>query len=445
MNKKLIALAVAGALGAPLVAYAAPGDGVTLYGRVAVELGSVDIDQASGASDYRQESISDNAGASRFGMMIVEDLGGGLKANARVEYGFRTGNGVADNAREQWVGLSGQSWGALQFGRVPSVLKNFAGGATIDPFITTNLQARGAGGAMYAPANGFGASGFVDHALRYNSPSWGGFSMALMASPSDATQADPSAVASSTPTFVVDPVTGAVVPGTPTTTLANGGNVGGKGGTSNYQIGLKFKIGSAGEIFGGYSNDEPSDAQRAAPLAAGNNFRRADDEQVWRLGTAWNFGNFRIAAQYDKIESALGGNGGATCAGSASANGGGDRGITTAQCNTGMNVNGDGDIWFLTTQYKIGKTTLVAQGGMTKADAVTSATTGLVSAAEREAESLSLGAIHMISKRTRVFGGYQRVNVDGARNVANTTATGTAVLATEPDRDTWTLGMRHDF
>ena len=122
-----------------------------------------------------------------------------------------------------------------------------------------------------------------------------------------------------------------------------------------------------------------------------------------------------------------------------------DAGITTNQCNSAMNANGDGDIWFLTTQYKIGKTTLVAQGGMTKADSVRNATTNVLTASEREAKSLSLGAIHMISKRTRVFGGYQRVNVDGARDVNNTTATGTVVLATQPDRSTWTLGMRHDF
>ena len=415
MNKKLIALAVAGALGAPLVASAAPGDGVTLFGRVGVEFGSIDIDQVPGANDYRQESISDNAGASRWGLMIVEDLGGGLKANARVEYGFRTGNGIVDLVREQWVGLSHNGWGALQFGRVQSPFKDFAGGATIDPFITTNLQARGTGGAMYAPGNGFGAAAFVDHAIRYNSPSWGGFSMALLASPGDATQTDP------------------------TIGAANAGNVGGKGGTSNYQIGLKYKFGTMGEIFGGYSNDEANDAQ-AATLTNG---RVGDDEQVWRIGTAWNFGNFRVAAQYDKIEDALGGNGGATCAGGAStANA--DPNITTNQCNTAMNTNGDGDIWFLTTQYKIGKTTLVLQGGQTKADAVTNSL-GVVTASEREAKSLALGAIHMISKRTRVFGGYQRVNVDGARNVANTTTTGTAVLATQPDRSTWTLGMRHDF
>ena len=421
MNKSLIALAVAGALGTPLAASAAPGDGVTLFGRVQAEFGSIKIDQ-TGVNDYRQESISDNAGTSRWGLKIVEDLGGGLKANAQVEYGFRTGNGVADNAREQWVGLSHPAWGALQFGRVQSPFKDFAGGGTLDLFGSTNLQARGSGGAMYAPANGMGAATHVDHAIRWNSPSWGGFSMALLASPVDATQ---------------------------TEGANGGGNIGGKGGSSNYQVGLKFKIGSAGEIFGGYSNDEASDAQVANSLlpanAAANNFRAADDEQVWRIGTAWTFGNFRIGGQYEKIESALGGNGGATCSGGASANGGGDAGISTNQCNSAMNTNGDGDIWFLTTQYKIGKTTLVLQGGQTKADAVTSATTGLVTAAEREAKNLTVGAIHSISKRTRVFGGYQRVNVDGARNVANTSTSGTAVLATQPDRSVWSLGLRHDF
>ena len=429
MNKKLIALAVAGALGAPLAASAAPGDGVTLFGRVGVEYGSVKIDQAAGgASDYRQSTISDNAGASRWGLLITEDLGSGLKANARIEYGFRTGNGNVDGVREQWVGLSGQTWGALQFGRVQSPFKDFAGGTSIDPFVTTNLQARGSGGAMYAPGNGMGAGGFVDHAVRYNSPSWGGFSMALLASPGNATQTDPTTV------------TG--------TTVTNGGNVGGKGGRANYQVGLKFKVSSAGEIFGGYSHDAANDAQKLA-LTNGVN---GDNEKVWRLGTAWTFGDFRLAAQYDKIKNALAGNGGVTCSGGASANGNGDAGISTIQCNTALNTNGDGAIWFLGTQYKIGKTTLVLQGGKTKGDA-------LGTSVERESKNITAGAIYSLSKRTRVFGGFQRVTVDGAgnnsaggatgaaniiNNTPNTTAA-QAAAAIQPDRNTWTVGMRHDF
>lgn len=125
MNRKIIALAIAGAMGGSLNAYAA--NSVTLYGRVGLEYGSVDIDQTPSVNDYRQESISDNAGISRWGLWIVEDLGSGLKANARIEYAFFTGNGVADTAREQWVGLSGDSWGALQFGRIQSPFKDFAG------------------------------------------------------------------------------------------------------------------------------------------------------------------------------------------------------------------------------------------------------------------------------------------------------------------------------
>jgi len=410
MNKKLIALAVAGALGAPLVA-SAQGTGVTLFGRVGAEYQSTKIDQATSASDHRQESIGDNAGVSRWGLLITEDLGNGLKANGRIEFAFRTGNGVIETAREQWVGLSSKSWGSAKFGRVQSVLKDFAGGAYLDPFITTSLQARGSGGAMYTPANGFGVGAFVDHGIRYDSPAFGGFSAAVLLSPSDATQAEG----------------------------GTGGNVGGRGGANNYQVGLKYKFGTAGEIFGGYSQDDASDAQRAVST----NGVLGDDEQVWRIGGAWNFGNFRIAGQYENIENALAGNGGTTCGGGATANGGGDAGQSTGQCNTSINTNGEGDIWFLTAQYKLGKTTLVVQGGQTDADAVV--VNGVTTASEREAKNFTVGAIYNFSKRTKVFGGYQRVNIDGARNIANTTATGTTVLTNQPDRSTWTIGMHHFF
>jgi len=413
VNKKLIVIAIAGAFSAPLVA-SAQGTGVTLFGRVQAEYQSTEID---GANSYRQETISDNAGQSRWGLKIKEDLGNGLSAIGKIEYGFRTGNGNADGAREQWVGLSSKSWGSAKFGRVQSPFKDFAGGGTLDLFGSTTLQARGSGGALYAPGNGFGAASHVDHAIRYDSPSFGGFSAAVLLVPVDATQTQGS-----------------------TGTLANsGGNVGGKGGSGNYQIGLKYKFGSSGEIFGGYSQDDANDNQ----VAAINNGLNGDDEQVWKIGGAWNFGNLRIAGEYADIENALAGNGGTTCSGGASATGNNDTGISTNQCNTSINANGDGDIWFLTAQYKLGKTTLVVQGGQTNADAVNVA--GVQTANEREATNITVGAIYAFSKRTKVYGGYQNVSVDGARNAANTTATGTTVLAIQPDRSTWTIGMRHDF
>ena len=415
MNKRLVTLLFTFLLGTPMLA-SAQGTGVTLFGRVQTEYFSTKIDQAAGgAGAYRQEAIADNQDTSRWGLAITEDLGNGLSANARIEFSFRTGNGVAEGAREQWVGLSSKQWGALQFGRINGIFKDFAGGATLDPFVGTSLQARSTGGAMYSPLSSFGLGGFVDHAIRYNSPEFGGgFTAAVLLSPSDATQADPTT-------------------GTP---AANGGNVGGRGGANNYQLALKYKFGPAGDVFVGYSQDDANNAQRSAPAVNG---RLADDEQVWRIGGAWNYGNFRLAGQYENIKNALAGNGGTTCdAGSSS--GGGDAGISTVQCNTALNTNGDGDIFFLTLQYKLGKTTLVAQGGQTNADAIDTSV-------KRKATNITLGAIYNFSKRTRVYGGYQKVDIDGGRDIANTpNSTQQQVsAAVQPDRSTWVVGLRHDF
>ena len=411
MNKKLTVLMIAGAFSAPLAA-SAEASNVTLFGRVQAEYQSTKIDQV-GTNDYRQETISDNAGQSRWGMKIKEDLGNGLSAIAQVEFAFRTGNGVAEAAREQWVGLSSKSWGTAKFGRVQSPFKDFAGGGTLDVFGSTTLQARGTGGALYAPGNGFGAASHVDHAIRYDSPDFSGFSAAVLLVPVDATQTEPNSGA------------------------------GGRGGSNNYQLGLKYKFGSAGEIFGGYSQDEASDSQTAL-ITNGLN---GDDEQVWRIGAKWKFGDFTIAGQYDSIKNALAGNGGTSCSGGASASGNESAG--TSQCNSSLNTNGDGDVWFLAAHYQLGKTTLVLQGGKTNADEVR--TNGVLRAGEREAKNITLGAIYKFSKRTSVYGGYQRVRVDGARSVANAdagnlgTVAATTALTTQPDRSTWTVGMRHDF
>jgi len=259
MNKRLVTLLFTFLLGTPMLA-SAQGTGVTLFGRVQTEYFSTKIDQASGgASAYRQEAIADNQDTSRWGLAITEDLGNGLSANARIEFSFRTGNGVAEGAREQWVGLSSKQWGALQFGRINGIFKDFVGGATLDPFLSTSLQARSTGGAMYSPLSSFGLGGFVDHAIRYNSPEFGGgFTAAVLLSPSDATQADPTT-------------------GTP---AANGGNVGGRGGANNYQLALKYKFGPAGDVFVGYSQDDANNAQRSAhcvsrrPCFAANASRR---------------------------------------------------------------------------------------------------------------------------------------------------------------------------
>lgn len=85
MKKKLISLAVAGALATPMVA-SAQGTNVTLFGSVQAEYATVNKDGQSS-----QAHVGDDTGRSKFGAQITEELGGGLKAKARVEYGFTTG------------------------------------------------------------------------------------------------------------------------------------------------------------------------------------------------------------------------------------------------------------------------------------------------------------------------------------------------------------------
>ena len=104
-------------------------------------------------------------------------------------------------------------------------------------------------------------------------------------------------------------------------------------------------------------------------------------------------------------------------------------------------MNGDGDIWSIGTSYTIGKTMLVLQGGQTHADAVGTAL-------ERKATNMTAGVIYSLSKRTRVHIGYQKVNIEGARTVSQIgtlSGQGGVALAEQPDRSTFSMGMRHAF
>jgi predicted porin len=109
MNKKLVALAVAGALGAPLAAQAQTAN-VTMYGSIRAGLISTKADGAS-----RVNSIDNNS--SRWGVRGTESLGGGLNALFQYEAGITTDNvgGQTLSTREAWVGLNG-GFGEVKLG-----------------------------------------------------------------------------------------------------------------------------------------------------------------------------------------------------------------------------------------------------------------------------------------------------------------------------------------
>ena len=85
MKKKLVAVAVAGVLGAPLAAHAQTAN-VVLYGRLNLDLEFVNGKQPDGSNPTVSRL---SANSSRLGVRGTEALGGGLSAIFQVESDIR--------------------------------------------------------------------------------------------------------------------------------------------------------------------------------------------------------------------------------------------------------------------------------------------------------------------------------------------------------------------
>ena len=130
MNKKLIALALAGACVAP-AAMAQTANPVTLYGRVYVTFESVEAKGGPSTATPvpRRQRVSDQS--SLLGVRGTEDLGGGLKAFFQLETGFKPDeNNTTFAARNSAVGLQG-GWGSILLGRWDMLPKGRLGYAMI--------------------------------------------------------------------------------------------------------------------------------------------------------------------------------------------------------------------------------------------------------------------------------------------------------------------------
>src|SRR6478735_10130358 len=128
MKKKLVAVAVAGVLGAPLAAHAQTAN-VTLYGRLnldfevvngatcdaaSVPSGNTPCGNPPSTKNPRVSRVSSNS--SRFGMRGTEALGGGLSAIFQIESSIN-GDTTAGNlgGRDTFVGFQG-NWGTFKVG-----------------------------------------------------------------------------------------------------------------------------------------------------------------------------------------------------------------------------------------------------------------------------------------------------------------------------------------
>lgn len=190
MNKKLIALAVAGALAAPLAAQAA--DNVTIYGTLNMSLEFADPDRldVGGVPTDTPRRTRVNSNSSNIGFKGEEDLGGGLKAWFQVENDVRPDGSTtgAWAGRNSAVGLSG-NWGSVLLGRWDTPYKVATIGydrfyATGMPDIETIIGANGL--IATAPIGTFdGFSLRQTNTVQYWSPKFAGFSFRVGYAPDE--------------------------------------------------------------------------------------------------------------------------------------------------------------------------------------------------------------------------------------------------------------------
>ena len=175
MNKKLVAVAIAGLLAAPLAQ--AQTANVTLYGRINIDMEFVNGRLANNTNPnvYRVASNS-----SRFGLRGTESLGGGLNAIFQIENGSirpTTGDGGNLGGRDSFVGLSG-GWGTFKMGRYLAPYDDIHGifgndnTASTSILSTASVWAQGFAGQ---PVNG-GFDDRLQQSIRYDMPSYAGFS-----------------------------------------------------------------------------------------------------------------------------------------------------------------------------------------------------------------------------------------------------------------------------
>ena len=186
MNKKLIVtamgLVMAGAMGV------ASAD-VKLYGQLDV---SVNYDDPAAGSyeivntpqgprlDAGDDDLQMKSNNSAIGVKGAEDLGNGLSAFFKVEYQTDVAGNTEANTgwegRDQYIGLNQERFGKLTIGTMSTAYKT--PGSQIDVAYRTSLQMRDLGlqSKLHA-GKGENGQGRSINTLRYDTPSWAGFSL----------------------------------------------------------------------------------------------------------------------------------------------------------------------------------------------------------------------------------------------------------------------------
>ncbi|MDP3190699.1 porin [Rhodoferax sp.] len=281
MKKSLIALAVLAASGAAMAQ-----SSVTLYGRLDASIGQTRT-ESTGTASVRQTVLDQSQLNTTFwGLRGTEDIGGGLKANFKLESGFALDTGVGNTGlfeRTATVGLSG-GFGAVNLGRQYTAYDSLRG-ATNNVW-DSNLSTTG---AVWKATGMTDYTNRISNSVRYDSPVFSGISGSV-----------------------------AYGFGENKNTTTNVGDA-----TDNVSLHVKY---AAGPLLVGYAHQEEKQAQAVLTTAQVTNkydligasydfgvakltgsYNQAKNgtakDKEYQVGVSVPFGAFNVAAGYSKAES----------------------------------------------------------------------------------------------------------------------------------------------
>ena len=399
MNKKLMAVAVAGALAAPV---AMAQSNVTISGRMSL---GVDTYSATGATQAASSGLQSRNrvwdSGSRVTIAGAEDLGNGLKANFYIETGFNADNGMLSangsnntslitstnvgglGSRIAYVGVDG-GFGSLRFGRQHVFWTN----GLADQSQTNYVQA----GTPFQTAS-FGSGMGVGitrqpNTVQYISPNISGFQATVSWSPNaqEGVQGTTSTNATA---------------GTNTAASANGR----LWGLTAQWTGGPFQVGWDYVENKGNSTYVTTQSQIVQGKVEGQKYRGA---WTYKPGAV-------LGLIYTQSEVT---NGGATSGGFISAANG--LGVTAGSMTTLKQ-----SAWTINWEHLVGNTRLLAQyskagniKGCNSNETITAGSighgqTGASACDQTGAKAYMLGAQYLLSKRTSVSFSYNKIKNDG--------------------------------
>ena len=272
-NKRLLAVAVAGALAAPSVGFAQGGP--TLYGQahVSVDWLENDFDNSLNASNN----------SSRIGVKGSYDLGGGLDAIYKFEWGVRVTDAASDGSalsrRNQYAGLKSDTFGTLFAGRHDTPVKII--GRKVDLFWSTQL---GQNRSLTATEDGgLGFDQRLDNVIAYVSPNFGPVHAFVLYSTDTGVQPQDNFSAANPTGY----------------TITDNNNFDAFSGSLTYDQKSLFTGNDRLYISAGWEYHARSNGSQGGLNSAGRLINRGEEEAI-RAGVRYDIGNWAVAGFFQR-------------------------------------------------------------------------------------------------------------------------------------------------